>query len=126
MPQSYHDTRFSFDPRRKVLWRSLWKFYFSKYVKPTDCVLELGSGYGDFINSVVARRRVAVDCWPDFVRHLDQDVEGHVGNVVDVSFLADRSVDFVFASNLVEHLPQSDFQRMLQQLHRKLTMGGRI
>ncbi len=126
MLRGYHDTRFSFDPRRKVLWRSLWKYHFSKYVQPKDCVLELGSGYGDFINSVEARRRVAVDSWPDFVRHLAPGVEGHVGNAVELSFLDDRSVNLAFASNLVEHLSQDDFVRMLRELQRKLAIGGRL
>ena len=126
MPQGYHDTRFSFDPRRTVLWRSLWKYRFSKYVQPGDCVLELGSGYGDFINSVEAKRRVAVDSWPEFIRHLASGVEGHVGNAVELSFLDDRSVNFAFASNLVEHLSQDDFVRMLRELRRKLAIGGRL
>jgi hypothetical protein len=123
---AYHDTRLSFDARRQVLWQCLWKYHFSSYVKPNDCVLELGSGYADFINSVKARRRIAVDTWPDFVRHLASSVEAHVGDATDLSFLEDGSVDFVFASNLVEHLSQESFARMLGQLQRKLANGGKL
>jgi len=32
----------------------------------SHCVLDLGCGYGDFINNVVARRRIAVDSWSIF------------------------------------------------------------
>jgi SAM-dependent methyltransferase len=89
-------------------------------------VLELGSGYGEFINNVEARRRVAIDVWPDFVQYLAPGVEGHVGNAVNIDFLGDRSVNFVFANNLVEHLSKDDFQKMLRQLHRKLASDGRV
>jgi hypothetical protein len=57
----YHQTRLSFDPRRDVVGRSLWRFYFCKLISPNDCVRDLGCGYGDFINNVTARHRIAID-----------------------------------------------------------------
>ena len=120
----YHDVRFAFDARREVLWRSLWRFWFSRYVKPTSCVLELGCGYGHFINNVVARRRIGVDEWSGFLDHLADGVEGHVGDATDLGFVESRSVDFAFASNVVEHLSQDAFRRLLQQLARTLAPGG--
>ena len=123
---AYHSTRLPFDRRREVLWRALWKYYFSKRVAPSDCVLELGCGYAHFINNVRARRRIALDSWPGFLDHLAPGIEGRVGNVVDLSFLEDHSVDFVFASNLFEHLTKDDFGAVLDQLRRKLTLSGKV
>jgi SAM-dependent methyltransferase len=120
----YYETRFAADPRREVLWRSLWNYHFSSYVRPTDCVLELGSGYCHFINNVKARKRIAVDSWPDFLQYLDPDAEGFVRNASDLGCIADRSVNFAFASNLVEHLTRDEFDGMLEQLRRKLAPGG--
>jgi len=120
----YHETRFAFDKRREVLWRSLWKYWFSRYVRPSDCVLELGSGYAHFINNVHAARRIAVDSWPGFVDYLNGGVQGHVGDATDISFVEDGSVNFAFASNLVEHLSQDGFSRLLEQLKHKLARGG--
>src|SRR5262245_46429707 len=54
----YHASRLTADPRRTVLWRTLWQYHFRWFVDPQDCVLDLGSGYGAFINEVVARRRI--------------------------------------------------------------------
>jgi SAM-dependent methyltransferase len=122
----YHSTRLPFDARRETLWRALWKLYFSKRIASSDCVLELGCGYAHFINNVVARRRIALDSWPGFLRHLDSGVEGRVGDVVDLDFLDPHSVDFVFASNLFEHLPKDVFQMVLQQLRTKLSRNGKI
>jgi SAM-dependent methyltransferase len=120
----YHEIRLPFDPRREVLWRALWKFHFSKYIGASDCVLDLGCGYGHFINNVKAKRRVGIDNWPGFLEHLTDGVEGHVGNASDLSFLADRSVDFAFANNLTEHLTKQEFGTLLSSLRKKLTDRG--
>ena len=44
----------------------------------------------------------------------------------DLSFLADDSIDFAFASNVFEHVSQEDFSAVLKQLGRKLRPGGTI
>ena len=59
----YHGSRLVEDKRRDVLWDSLWEYRFRGMVRPGDCVLDLGAGYCNFINAVVARRRIDVDAW---------------------------------------------------------------
>jgi hypothetical protein len=71
----------------------------------TDCVPEPGAGYGDFINEVEAKRKIAVDEWDGFTRYLRPEIEGRVRDAADLSFLS-PSVNFVFASNLFEHPTQ--------------------
>ena len=126
MSDNYFDSRFTHDPRREVLWRTLCDYYFNALVRPGDCVLELGAGYGTFINHVSGRRRIAVDAWPGMLSHLHPGVEGHVGSVDDLSFVDDTSVDFAFASNLFEHLLQTEFAAVLTQLRRVLTERGTL
>ena len=126
VPAGYHAARLPADARRDVLWQALWRYYFSRLVQPGDCVLDLGAGYGNFINAVVARRRIAVDAWPGFLEHLAPGVEGHVTPVTDLDAIEDRSVDFAFASNLFEHLTQADLLTTLDELSRKLTPAGTI
>jgi SAM-dependent methyltransferase len=122
----YHETRLSFDARREVLWKTLCEACFQRLVPPAACVLELGAGYGHFINHIRCNRRIAVDKWPGFLRYVDSDVIAHVGEVTDLSFIADSSVDFVLASNLVEHLTQGEFAMVLEQLQKKLKPGGTL
>jgi SAM-dependent methyltransferase len=122
----YHQTRLSFDPRREVVWKSLWRFHFCKLISPNDCVLDLGCGYGDFINNVVARRRIAVDLWEGFVQYVDAGVEAIIGSVTDLDCIEDGIVDFAFASNLFEHLSQNTASRLLTILSRKLSRNGTI
>lgn len=126
MIEGYHETRLAADPRRNTVWRALWQYFFRHRIGRDDCVLDLGCGYGDFINNVEARRRIALDLWPDMPKHLAPGVEPIVAPVSDLGALADRSVDFAFASNLFEHVPQSVFAEVLRQLERKLSPGGTL
>jgi SAM-dependent methyltransferase len=122
----YHQSRLAPDPKRAAVWGALWRYYFRRLIPPDACVLDMGCGYGDFINNVVARRRIAIDVWPEFARHLVPGVEPHVGSVTDLSFLADGSVDLAFSSNVFEHLPQADLVSVLAQLRRKLSANGTL
>src|SRR5438128_8720033 len=94
----YFQTRFAPDARRDVLWQTLCRYHFSEIISNTDCVLELGAGYGCFINHVAARRRIALDSWSGFANYLQPGIESRTGEVTDLSFLEPGSVNFAFAS----------------------------
>ncbi len=123
---NYHKTRFTADPRRRVLWRTLVDCVFQKQIPPDATVLELGAGYGDFINSVKAKHRIAVDCWDGMTAHLEPGVEGLVTSVTQLDAVADDSVDYVFSSNCFEHITQKDLVACLAQLQRKMKRGATL
>ena len=123
---TYFETRFAPDPRRQVLWRTLYRHFFSRLIPKESCVLELGAGYGHFINEVSARRRIALDMWDGFAEHLQPGIESHVGSVTDLSFLSPASIDFAFASNLFEHITQEEFGAVLRQLRLALAENGTL
>jgi SAM-dependent methyltransferase len=122
----YFQTRFAPDARRNGLWRTLYKHHFARFIRPDDCVLELGAGYGAFINHVIAKRRIALDSWEGFVDHLEPGIESRVGTVTDLSFLGARSVNFVLASNLFEHITQEELSSVLKQLKIALAPNGTL
>jgi SAM-dependent methyltransferase len=126
MSAGYHDTRLAFDPRRETVWKALWRYHFRHIVPADGCVLDLGCGYGDFINQVEARRRIALDSWKGFPAHLRPGVEPIVSSVTDLGAIDECSVDFAFASNLFEHLSQTDFAAALAALRPKLTGRGSL
>lgn len=126
MTAGYHDSRFVEDPRRALLWKSLWRFYFSREIAPEHTVLDLGCGYGSFINTVVAQRRIALDNWPGFPRHLLPGIEPVVASVTELGFLEPGTVDFAFASNIFEHISKDNLAEVLEGLRRALRASGTL
>ena len=126
MSSGYHESRLAHDSRRDTVWKALWRYYFQRHVPADGCVLDMGCGYGEFINNVTARRRIGLDMWDGISAHLAPGVEPIVGSVTDLGAIDDGSVDFAFASNLVEHIPQEAFARVLEQLRLKLSDRGTL
>jgi len=121
---AYHGTRFGFDERREVLWKTLCDAYFSPLIRPDSTVLELGAGYCHFINNVQAARKLAVDLWPGFPQYARPDVRTLVSSVNDLGQIEDHSVDFTFASNVFEHLSQAQLAETLAEVRRVSRPGG--
>jgi SAM-dependent methyltransferase len=90
-------------------------------------VVVLGAGYCEFVNGMLARRRIAVDLNPDTARCAGPGVEVHTVPADDLSFLAESEVDVVFSSNFLEHLPDKQaVTRVIGAAFRVLRPGGRI
>jgi SAM-dependent methyltransferase len=123
---AYHRNRFRADPRRRVVWQTLVDAVFQKEISAEAAVLDLGAGYGDFINSVKARRRLAVDCWAGMPAHLEEGVEGLVTTIDRLEKIADGSLDYVFSSNCFEHVPRNELLGCLAQLRDKMKPGARL
>jgi len=126
MTKGYHETRFEFDSRRERLWATLCESYFMKIVGRDECVLELGAGYGHFINNIRCGRKIALGSWPGMSSFLAPDVQGIVSDVTDLSAIENGSVDFAFASNVFEHLTQDQLKVTLEQLRQKLKRSGTL
>jgi SAM-dependent methyltransferase len=122
----YHDSRLTHDKKRNVVWKALWQYFFSKRIGADDCVLDLGCGYGEFINNVSARRRIAVDSWEGMPDYLDSGVEGIVGSVTDLSGIERGAVDYAFSSNLFEHLTKEALAETLNTLKPRLSKRGTL
>ena len=124
--EGYRRTRFRPDADRETLWATLCRSYFQRLIAPEFHVLELGAGYANFINNIRCQTRTAVDVWPGLPEHVRTGVVAHVGCVTDLAFLPDASIDFIFASNLFEHLTQAQFAAVLAQLRTKARRGATL
>src|SRR6266851_1176447 len=60
---------------RQKVWRVLVSNLFQEYVAPRDTVLDLGCGYGEFINAVRCSRKLAMDLNPDASSYLEPSVK---------------------------------------------------
>lgn len=112
---------------RAQVWRILVTQFFSQWLKPGDAVLDLGCGYGEFINQVVSASRFAMDLNPSAREHLSPGVTFLEQDCSAAWELPDASLEVVFTSNFFEHLPSKQaLQATLLEAHRCLKPGGRL
>ena len=93
---------------RNRVWEVLTHKFFSRWVRPGDTVLDLGCGYGEFINNIPAATKWAMDLNPDAPRHLRPEVKFLHQDCSAAWPLPDNSLDAVFTSNFFEHLPDKE------------------
>jgi ubiquinone/menaquinone biosynthesis C-methylase UbiE len=126
--QTLYRVRFSEAERARKdrVWKVLCKGFFQQYIAPSDTVLEIASGYGEFIRHIVSSRKIAVDLNPEARDCLPVEVEFHLANASRLTMIADGSVDTCFSSNFFEHLPSKEvMDEVLAEVLRVLRPGGR-
>jgi SAM-dependent methyltransferase len=111
---------------RRGVWREIVRYVARDAPRPCDTAVELGAGYCDFINQFPARRRVAYDLNPEMRRYATPEVELRIEDCRTLPGLADGSVDFVFASNFLEHFDMPDVDQLVANVARVLRPGGRL
>lgn len=110
---------------RQRLWATLVHSYFQEFIPRDAAVLDLGCGYGEFINHVTASARFAMDLNPDARARLAPDVQFLFQDCSQHWALPDASLDLVFTSNFFEHLPDKLALKLtLIEAHRCLKRGG--
>jgi SAM-dependent methyltransferase len=126
--QSIYDLRFSsMLAYRTRVWEVLTTAFFQQFVRPTDAVLDLGCGYGEFINHIACREKIGMDLNPRSPEFLAPEVKFLAQDCSTRWPLADASLDVVFTSNFFEHLPDKKSLRdTLLEARRCLKPGGRL
>ena len=110
---------------RRGVWRVLMADFFARYVNGCNAVLDLGSGYGEFINQVQAPVCYAIDLNPAAGRHLKPTVQWLQRDSSQPWPVPDGSLDLVFTSNFLEHLPdEPSLLATLREAHRCLRPGA--
>jgi SAM-dependent methyltransferase len=111
--------------RKAAVWQEITRFL-QRYVPLDAAVLDVACDRGAFINAIRAREKWAVDI-RDVRRHLDSDVRFvQADGRVILEQLAPASMDTVFMSNYLEHLPTPDAViEQMRVVHDVLRPGGR-
>ncbi len=126
--QSIYSRRFAanLEYRQKV-WRVLTAEFFQSLLKADGSVLDLGCGYGEFINQIAAREKYGMDLNPDSAGRLGPGIRFLKQDCSQPWPLPDNTLDAVFTSNFFEHLPDKIALGLtLEQVHRCLKPGGRL
>lgn len=110
---------------RNRVWQTLVRLSFQRYIPPEGHVLDLGCGYGDFINNVRAAKRYAMDLNPITASRLTPGITFFEQDCSEQWPIRDGALDVVFSSNFFEHLPlKRDLQLTLERAHSALRQGG--
>ncbi|HMF89069.1 MAG TPA: class I SAM-dependent methyltransferase [Candidatus Angelobacter sp.] len=112
---------------RNAVWGVLVRKFFSHYVRASDHVLDLGCGYGQFINQIECARRYAMDLNPASKQMLHNGITFLEQDCSERWPIPSNSLNVVFTSNFLEHLPsKAHLTKTLEEAHRCLGTGGRL
>ena len=112
---------------RNRVWQVLATSFFNRWIPADAAVLDLGCGYGEFINNIAAEKKYAMDLNPDARKHLAPAVHLFEQDCALSWPLPDNTLDLVFTSNFFEHLPDKQcLKQTLHQVFRCLKPGGRL
>lgn len=111
---------------RQRMYQVLCQKVFQKYIPQNATVLDLAAGYCEFINTIQAQNKIAVDLNPDTQKHADSNVKTITTRTTDLSAIADNTIDTAFTSNFFEHLSKPDIVQTIRETHRVLKPNGRF
>jgi SAM-dependent methyltransferase len=126
-PQRIYRARFAGKSAYRVrVWKVLASC-FSSWVPPESAVLDLGAGYCQFLNSISANTKYAMNLNPEILNAAGSEVKIFQQDCSDSWPLAEAELDVVFTSNFLEHLPNKEaVRRALSNAHHCLKPGGRF
>ncbi len=126
--QAIYARRFAYNEAyRASVWRVLVRQVFQPHVAAEARVLDLGCGYGEFINNVRAAKRYGMDANPVTRQRLAAGVEFIEHDSSEPWPLEESSLDVIFTSNLFEHLANKEALRStLKHAHGALRKGGSL
>jgi SAM-dependent methyltransferase len=112
---------------RNAVWKVLATRFFSQYIDCKAALLDLGCGYGEFVNNITCQKKFAMDLNPAARRNLAPDVTFLEQDCSTNWQLPAESLDVVFTSNFFEHLPSKQaLADTVGQAKSCLKRGGRI
>jgi SAM-dependent methyltransferase len=112
---------------RFQVWNVIVKYTLQKYIQKEDTVLDLGCGYGEFINNIEARKKYAIDLNPDTCNHLYKNITFIEQDCSKEWPLENDILNVIFTSNFFEHLPNKEsLSKTLEQAYRCLKKDGLI
>jgi 2-polyprenyl-3-methyl-5-hydroxy-6-metoxy-1,4-benzoquinol methylase len=111
--------------KRDAIWQTISEYVYERMGRP-ERVLDPAAGRGEFINSISASERWAVDMVDYEEGTYDEDVKVVVSDIFDAK-LPEAHFDGVWISNFLEHLLSQDQTALfLEKMHASMVPGGRI
>jgi len=110
---------------RKGVWKEIVR-YIQKDTGKIHTLIELGTGYCNFINQFPAKKKIGYDLNPEMQKFANSDVDLRIEDATMLYDIADQSADIIFASNFMEHLDKDELDRLLPRIRDILKKDGRL
>ena len=111
--------------QRRRLWECLVEGFFNNLLSGT-LLLEIGSGWGEFLKAVQGLQKYAIDIEPSFARFVRDSALFSVQSATNLAFCS-NTFDVVFASHILEHMrTREDIVACLREAYRVLAPGGKV
>ena len=123
-----YEIRFSgYEAYRLKVWKCLIQNFFYKWIQPSDEILDLGCGYGEFINQINCSAKHAMDLNAKTKDFLKKDIIFHEQDCSKPWMIKPSSLDLVFTSNFFEHMPDKDtLEITIKNIHKALKPNGML
>ena len=116
----------NFLSRKNEIWKVLCRDFFQKFIPDESTVIDLACGYGEFINNISAKNKVAFDLNNETRTFLNKDILFYERSVMELSKHCENTADIIFTSNFLEHLENKDMlEKLLQEIYQSLKKGGK-
>jgi SAM-dependent methyltransferase len=125
--QRIYEFRFKgVDPQAKLkVWKEISTFIYQLMGRPTT-VLEPAAGAGEFILSIPAQKRWAVDMVPQEWFKNEPSIKCLVSDIFNAD-LPDNYFEAVYISNFLEHLSsQQQISLFMERIYKAMKPGGRF
>jgi ubiquinone/menaquinone biosynthesis C-methylase UbiE len=119
----YHQIRHTYDASRSMIWCEICQ-YLKRFVSENSTVLDLGAGYGDFLQHIRAEKKYGLELNKALIQHWPDDVKPIIQSALDPFPINDHVISVVFASNFFEHFLIEECRVILTEVFRVLKPGG--
>lgn len=85
--------------RKNDIWKVLCRCFFQKFIKSSYTVIDIGCGYGEFLNNISAKKKIALDLNPDAKLYLEPNIDFYNREATDFGLFLTGIADIVFTSN---------------------------
>ncbi len=127
--KNFYQNRFSNleNQKRDDVWQVLCSSFFQKYIDKNATVLDIGAGYGEFINNIKCKQKIVVDINPDVKKFVDKNVKVYLVPANKTPISLKNKIDVAFMSNFLEHLStKEELLEIISRINNILKKDGVI